>query len=174
MASKKARKQAKLSSHFAQYYRVNGASTQNKGVIPDISFPLQFNALDYREAKQKGALAWDSLNLLPCSLPVHVSHLYSSTRAALRQSLQEDLKSKPWQRFIEKAKKNKNYEATLSQLSLHLSRRRSESQNLSTKQDSASAPLDSLKKDNYLRQSLFLLADMIDLQQEAKPLGAQK
>ena len=46
----------------AKFYRVSGQSTQNRGVIPDISFPSLFNKEDIGESALPNALPWDEIN----------------------------------------------------------------------------------------------------------------
>jgi len=42
----------------AQFFRVNGGSTQRKGVEPDIAFPVTLDAEDYGESTYDNALPW--------------------------------------------------------------------------------------------------------------------
>ena len=42
----------------AQFFRVAGGSTQNKGVVPDIAFPMTLDADDYGESSYDNALPW--------------------------------------------------------------------------------------------------------------------
>ena len=44
-----------------KFYRVNGGSTQNKGVIPDIKFPSMVDPLLVGESVEKNSLKWDSI-----------------------------------------------------------------------------------------------------------------
>ncbi len=46
---------------IAKFYRINGGSTQHKGVIPDISFPSAIDPVEWGESKQDNALPWDSI-----------------------------------------------------------------------------------------------------------------
>jgi carboxyl-terminal processing protease len=46
---------------IAKYYRVNGGSTQNLGVIPDISFPTMIDPNDFGESAEPTALPWDEI-----------------------------------------------------------------------------------------------------------------
>ncbi|MBZ2192983.1 carboxy terminal-processing peptidase [Pseudoalteromonas arctica] len=46
---------------IAKFYRINGGSTQHKGVIPDISFPSAIDPAKWGESKQDNALPWDSI-----------------------------------------------------------------------------------------------------------------
>ena len=52
--------QAKLTR--SKFYRVSGASTQHRGVVPDITFPDMFQAYDQvGESSLDGALPWDTV-----------------------------------------------------------------------------------------------------------------
>lgn len=46
---------------IAKFYRINGSSTQHKGVDPDIIFPTQFSAEKYGESSEPAALPWDQI-----------------------------------------------------------------------------------------------------------------
>ncbi len=46
---------------IAKYYRVNGGSTQNLGVIPDIELPSSVDAEEFGESFEKSALPWDEI-----------------------------------------------------------------------------------------------------------------
>ncbi|WP_166370115.1 carboxy terminal-processing peptidase [Psychromonas sp. SA13A] len=46
---------------IAKFYRINGGSTQNKGVIPDITFPSGIDPQDTGESLEKNALPWDNI-----------------------------------------------------------------------------------------------------------------
>lgn len=44
-----------------KFYRVNGGSTQLRGVTPDIRFPDPYQLIDQGERKDKAALQWDEI-----------------------------------------------------------------------------------------------------------------
>ncbi|NQV75790.1 MAG: carboxy terminal-processing peptidase [Bacteroidetes bacterium] len=46
---------------IAKFYRVNGSSTQHKGVVPDIEFPTVFSKDKYGESSEPRALPWDTI-----------------------------------------------------------------------------------------------------------------
>jgi carboxyl-terminal processing protease len=46
---------------IAKFYRIDGGSTQHKGVIPDILFPSVINHDEWGESQQENALPWDSI-----------------------------------------------------------------------------------------------------------------
>jgi len=44
-----------------KFYRITGGSTQNRGVIPDISLPSLYNVSEVGESSLEAALAWDKI-----------------------------------------------------------------------------------------------------------------
>ncbi|MBP3141842.1 carboxy terminal-processing peptidase [Aliivibrio fischeri] len=44
-----------------KFYRINGGSTQNLGVVPDIAFPTAIDPKDTGESVEDNALPWDSI-----------------------------------------------------------------------------------------------------------------
>ena len=68
---------------IAKYYRINGSSTQNLGVVPDIPFPSAVDADEYGESSRPSALKWDQIktsnyvkydnltNIIPALLEKH-------------------------------------------------------------------------------------------------------
>jgi carboxyl-terminal processing protease len=47
---------------MAQFFRVNGGSTQNRGVVPDIHFPSAGDPDEYGERSYDNALPWTSID----------------------------------------------------------------------------------------------------------------
>lgn len=45
----------------AKFYRVSGESTQNQGVVPDISFPALYDVSEIGESSLEHAMPWDSI-----------------------------------------------------------------------------------------------------------------
>ena len=54
-------KYGQLKYTVAKFYRVNGGSTQHKGVLPDIVLPSLFTIDEYGESSEKNALPWDQI-----------------------------------------------------------------------------------------------------------------
>lgn len=46
---------------IAKFYRVSGQSTQNQGVLPDISYPAEYNTKEIGESALPEAMPWDSI-----------------------------------------------------------------------------------------------------------------
>ncbi|GAL21242.1 tail-specific protease precursor [Vibrio maritimus] len=45
-----------------KFYRIDGGSTQNKGVVPDIAFPTAVDPVETGESVEDNALPWDSID----------------------------------------------------------------------------------------------------------------
>ncbi len=50
---------------MAQFFRVSGSSTQNKGVVPDIAFPASVDASEFGESTYENALPWTRIAAVP-------------------------------------------------------------------------------------------------------------
>jgi carboxyl-terminal processing protease len=50
---------------IAQFFLPSGSSTQNKGVVPDISFPVTADAKDFGESTYDNALPWTRISAAP-------------------------------------------------------------------------------------------------------------
>ena len=57
--------QGQLKATTAKYYRISGLSTQNKGILPDITYESFFLSEDFGESSLPDALPWDKINSIP-------------------------------------------------------------------------------------------------------------
>lgn len=65
---------------IAKFYRINGGSTQHRGVLPDIEFPSAIDPEDWGESKEENALPWDQIDKAqykPLNINSDVSYLTS-------------------------------------------------------------------------------------------------
>ncbi|RDV25975.1 carboxy terminal-processing peptidase [Alteromonas aestuariivivens] len=46
---------------IAKFYRIDGGSTQHRGVVPDIQYPSPIDPADWGESQEENALPWDSI-----------------------------------------------------------------------------------------------------------------
>ncbi|MCF6288064.1 MAG: carboxy terminal-processing peptidase [Proteobacteria bacterium] len=60
-SSNKEHAMGQLKLTLSQFFRINGGSTQNRGVIPDIKFPERAGVDGYGESKYENALPWSSI-----------------------------------------------------------------------------------------------------------------
>ena len=77
--SSRGAKLGQLKATIAQYFRVNGDSTQHRGVTPDIDFNTYFADKEYGERALKNALPWGSLS--------PVTHYYGAVDAQVIESI---------------------------------------------------------------------------------------
>jgi carboxyl-terminal processing protease len=54
-------KLGELKTTIAKFFRVNGESTQHRGVIPDITFPVHYSSTEHGERSLENALAWEAI-----------------------------------------------------------------------------------------------------------------
>ena len=62
----------------AKFYRISGASTQKKGVTPDIAFPTFTDTMETGEDKLENAMEWDSIKAV--RHPVYDAELGTTVR----------------------------------------------------------------------------------------------
>lgn len=77
---------------IAKFYRINGGSTQHKGVLPDLSYPSAVDPDDFGESKAENALPWDQINSVNYQ---KVGELTAAQIALLSQQHQQRLASSP-------------------------------------------------------------------------------
>ena len=157
-----------------KFYRINGSSTQHRGVTPDIELPSAFSAEEYGESSQPSALPWDQIN---------------STRYELARGLDDKIISRLRERFDQRLKSDPELKQLAQDLaefkkakgntivSLQESKRRKEREEAERKRAAAnkvsqmSSPVDETgtpspdapkkKKDLYLNEAGLVLADYI-------------
>lgn len=161
-----------------KFYRINGSSTQHKGVMPDIELPQRYGASDFGESSQPSALPWDQINTTRYDV---TSAIDDKLVARLRDKFDQRLKSDPELKQLaqELADFKKAKENTI--VSLQEAKRRKERDeaekkraalNKVAKDDSAdesdstktAATTPKKKKDVYLTETGRILADMIAFQ----------
>ncbi|WP_300614643.1 carboxy terminal-processing peptidase, partial [Dokdonella sp.] len=81
---------------IAQFFRIDGGSTQLRGVTPDISFPLTVDAKDYGESSYDNALPWTSV---PAAKYAPVADLKSVVPALVERHDTRIAKNAEWQNF---------------------------------------------------------------------------
>ncbi|KOR29826.1 peptidase S41 [Achromatium sp. WMS2] len=82
----------KLRLTMAQFFRVNGASTQNRGVIPDIAFSFSHYSKDQRESSLDNALPWAKIAPARYKIKNDVNpKLYPRLRALSEERTKKDV-----------------------------------------------------------------------------------
>ncbi len=161
----------------AKFYRINGSSTQRKGVSPDIEFPSAFSAEEYGESSQPTALPWDQIATARFDLS---KALNEKQVAKLREKYQQRLKSETEMKtFVDELdlfrKARENTTVSLQETKRKKEREEAEKKREALKkletgdegeeEDTATATKasDKKKKDIYMNETNRILADYIAL-----------
>ncbi len=161
-----------------KFYRVNGSSTQHKGVSPDFALPSAFSAEEFGESSQPSALPWD---MIPTTAYTPTNNIVAPALAHLQAAFQTRLKTKPdlikLKQDFERWKKIKEQNS----ISLNMEKRKKELDEQKKKPDESQAVMDALgatdetpadkdkkekaadkhAKDAYLKETQQILSDWI-------------
>ncbi|RYC68956.1 MULTISPECIES: carboxy terminal-processing peptidase [Spirosoma] len=155
-----------------KFYRINGSSTQHRGVTPDVELPSAFSAEEYGESSQPSALPWDQINATRYEQSRGIDDkILTRLRTRFDQRLKSDPELKQLAQDLADFRKAK--ENTV--VSLLESKRRKEREEAERKRAAASkvsqvtAPIDETgspnapkkKKDLFLNEAGLVLADYI-------------
>jgi len=75
---------------IAKFYRINGGSTQHRGVLPDIAFPTAVDPEDWGESKEENALPWDQIDKARYSKLSDVSSDVTYLTSLYQQRIKDD------------------------------------------------------------------------------------
>ncbi|WP_163930740.1 carboxy terminal-processing peptidase [Paraferrimonas sp. SM1919] len=167
---------------MAKFYRINGGSTQLKGVTPDIKLPSPFEPGEFGEADEDNPLPWDkipesrfsrvddvNLQLIESLLPNHQTRMQQSKEIGY---ILDDIA-----RYKEnKAEKAVSLELSIRQqeqqqddaLALKRLNERLQAKGLDPVKDLESAPEDFEADDAYLDEAINLTIEMANSQLYAK------
>lgn len=98
---------------LGKFYRVNGSSTQHKGVTPDIVFPSQFSAEKFGESSEKSALPWDQIQSSNFKKVADLSAVDKKLEAMHEARIKNSLEYKYLKEDIEEAQKDEDVKIPL-------------------------------------------------------------
>ncbi len=178
------------------YYRINGGSTQLKGVTPDVVLPGSYQLLEIGEREYDTSIPWSAIDALKYEAVGYFTpdldwiQSQSSSRVETNEAFQlveENAKRLKKQRDRssyslnletyrsskkereEAAKKYKGISQEIDDLSIaNIELDLATIQSDSTKIGRNDALITSMKKDIYLNESLFILRDIIESERLAK------
>jgi len=75
---------------MAQFFRINGGSTQNRGVVPDIAFPSAGDPADYGERSLDNALPWTRIDPARFDSAGDLSQLVAVAESRYRERIVDD------------------------------------------------------------------------------------
>ncbi|MBX2943931.1 MAG: carboxy terminal-processing peptidase [Cyclobacteriaceae bacterium] len=156
---------------FQKFYRVTGSSTQNKGVTPDIIFPSALSSKQYGESSNPSALPWDVIKSTPFKKTLDINaKVITSLNKSYQERVKHDQNLKQYINETEDLKKNlaetkiSLNEAKRKEEMVEADRKKALSKDMATKiEKSDGLPEDELikLKDEYLRESLLILTDLV-------------
>lgn len=91
-----------------KFYRINGGSTQNLGVVPDIAFPTAIDPADTGESVEDNALPWDSIKPASYQKLTNYSSILPSLKAKHEQRISKDMEFGYIRDDIQEYKKDKD------------------------------------------------------------------
>jgi carboxyl-terminal processing protease len=111
-----------LKMTIAQFFRIDGGSTQHKGVTPDVGFPVSLDAADYGESSYENALPWTRIDAAEYRSEANFAPLVPllQTRHAARTKLDQEFR---W--WVEDVEQYRAQRAK-TEISLHEATRRAE------------------------------------------------
>ncbi len=160
-----------------KFYRINGGSTQNKGVVPDIQYPTAIDPSETGESVEDNALPWDSIAKASYHKVADESALITMLKKDHKQRVAKDLEFNFIRQDIAKYKADKD-DNTIS-LNEKVRERESEKadelklKRINLRQKAAGkpeyktlkdVPKDYEAPDAYLDESVSVMVDMIHAQ----------
>lgn len=177
----------------AKFYRINGSSTQLKGVTPDLELPTAFKVNEYGEGSQPSALPWDQIASSRYDVASNINpKILEQLRDKYKHRLKTDEELKTLVKTLDDFKEaRENKIVSLQEAKRKAERDEAEKKRLAMKQlgednvdgddedeaDSkvAEAPKDvKKKKDIYLTETGRMLADLIVISKEPSLAGTKK
>jgi len=176
----------------AKFYRINGSSTQLKGVMPDLELPTAFKVNEYGEGSQPSALPWDQIASSDYKVASNINaKIVEQLRDKYKHRLKTDEELKTLVKTLDDFKQaRENKIVSLQESKRKAERDEAEKKRAAMKQlgedsvdededeaDSkvAEAPKDvKKKKDIYLTETGRMLADLIVISKEPSLAGTKK
>ncbi|TAG41339.1 MAG: tail-specific protease [Cytophagia bacterium] len=164
--------QGQINLTISKFYRITGSSTQNKGVMPDVTFPAMFDRTEVGESSERSALPWDEIR---ASRFTPTDNVNPRSIEKMKKTLDSELKSnkelKEMMNEIGDAKKMRKR----TKISLNYAKRKAENEEFEKKykkknesqaeelENSVNTTEPKDKKDVYLETGAKLVAEMIGL-----------
>jgi carboxyl-terminal processing protease len=170
------KKAGSLKFTMAKFYRVNGGSTQVKGVTPDIVFPSFTDAMELGEAELPHVLPWDEIEPLETNCDVDVKPVLddlakrSAARLAAEPEYQQhvkDVKDFAERRDRKTLSLNRKEREEYQQEEEKWAKKMRELQARRRRRGEEDEKKDEQTDDWMLEETLCIMADMLTLQQAA-------
>jgi carboxyl-terminal processing protease len=175
----------------AKFYRINGSSTQLKGVMPDLELPTGFKPNEYGEGSQPSALPWDQIASSKYEVTNNVNEkILSQLKDKYNTRLKTDEELKTLVKTLDEFKKaRENKVVSLQESKRKVEREEAEKKRAAMKQlgeeseedeeDLDGKPAETpkevkKKKDIYITETGRMLVDLIQISKEPSLAGAKK
>lgn len=160
---------------LAKYYRVNGSSTQHKGVSPDIKMPSPYTAKTFGESSYDRALEWDQIE---SSEYIPSNHINEKIIADLNEKHEKRLKEEQYLQNLKNDVDEAVNQQNMYRVSLNMETRKAENEAAMARRNAANELREKISsdpelinkintdgeiKDPYLREGIVVLADLIAL-----------
>lgn len=155
---------------FQKFYRVTGSSTQHKGVTPDVKLPTALDPEQFGESSSPSALPWDEIRgTLYQKTPVINDRVIAGLNKSYGERLKSDATLGRFVNETEEARKNmRDTKISLNEVvrkkEMEEAEKRAAAGKLNTKitgKESGQVLDLSNMDDEYLREGLFVLSDLI-------------
>lgn len=93
---------------IAQFFRVNGGSTQHRGVSPDIAYPDSWDAADYGESSLDNALPWTSIEPASFDVTGDLKQLVPMLSARHEARISKNIEYQWWQQDLAEYRKQRD------------------------------------------------------------------
>ena len=164
-------KVGELKLTFQKFYRVTGSSTQHKGVTPDIQLPSALRPEQFGESASASALPWDVIKKTDFQKTLDVTDkLVVGLTKNYQDRLKFDATLKRYAGEVEDIKKNLSEtkislnEVKRKQEMVEAEKKKAVNENLDTRvtnKEGLSGDDLSKLKDEYLREGLLILSDLV-------------
>ena len=170
-------KVGQLKITVAKFYRITGASTQHRGVMPDINFPSIYNEFNYLgEDKQDHALPWDEISPAMFQsddrVSMHLSALSLNSKKRLAKNTEFQYLVENIDRYKKEREKNtislnevtrKTYSEEREAVKLKRVNERRAAKGLKPLKKGEKIAREDRAPDTLFKESQFILADLIAL-----------
>jgi carboxyl-terminal processing protease len=163
--------QGQINLTLSKFYRVNGSSTQNKGVVPDVAFPALYDRSEVSEAAERSALPWDEIkssnfekvNNINADLVEKMNKFYQK-QSKTDEDLKKTIRDIEEFKILRKKTKISLQETKRRQEMAEIEKKQAERKKLEGIEDedepSEAQPEPKKDKDTFLKVGLEILAEM--------------
>ncbi len=180
----KDKKSGAMKYTMAKFYRVTGASTQKKGVTPSIIFPSFLDHMEIGESHLKHVMPWDEIKPLPVEKEINISNYIDRIKKNATTRLEKNKKFQELRNDIEKYGIRKKEKSISLNKDKRLAMKKEDeywaerSKSILGKRNKDKKGKKNKNKDKtdktdiYLKQTLFILADLIEARENKGSITA--